>query len=90
MAKSSDNMIIRTINTNKQSINDHSNTIKKLKELTDNLNKDVNSLKEKMQDFNIYDMFKDGGGDGSIDVTKALLKALETKQNKRANPQHKY
>ncbi len=36
-----------------------------------------------MQDFNIYDMFKDGGGDGSIDVTKALLKALETKQNKR-------
>ena len=82
MAKSSDNMIIRTLNTNKQSINDHSNTIKQLKELTDNLNKDVNSLKEKMQDFNIYDMFKDGG-DGNIDIAKALIKALEVKHTKR-------
>jgi len=82
MAKSSDNMIIRTINTNKQSINDHSNTIKKLKELTDNLNKDVTNLKEKMQDFNIYDMFKDGG-DGNIDIAKALIKALEAKHTKR-------
>ena len=83
MSKSNDNMIIRTINTNKQNINENSNDIKKMKELTEKLDKEVKNLKEKIQDFNIYDMFKDGGGDGSIDVTKALLKALETKQNKR-------
>ena len=81
-SKSNENVIIRTINTNKQSLNDHSDSIKKLKESTENLNKEVNSLKDKMKDFNIFDMFKDGG-DGNIDVTKALVKALETKHNKR-------
>ena len=82
MSKSNDNMIIRTITTNKQNLKDQSNSIKKLKEITDTLNKDVSNLKESMKDFNIYDMFKDGG-DGNVDITKALIKALETKQNKR-------
>ena len=82
ISKSGDNIILRTINTNKQTINQHSDIIKKLKESNEKLTKELNSLKEKMQDFNIYDMFKDGG-DGNIDMTKALLKALETKMNKR-------
>ena len=81
-SKLGDNMIIRTINSNKQSLKDHSNIIKKLKESNEKLTKDVDAIKEKMQDFNIYDMFKDGG-DGNVDVTKALLKALESKVNKR-------
>ena len=81
-SKLGDNMIIRTINSNKQSLKDHSDIIKKLKESNEKLTKDVDAIKEKMQDFNIYDMFKDGG-DGNVDVTKALLKALESKVNKR-------
>ena len=82
ISKSGDNMIIRTLNTNKQSINDHTDRIKKLVELTENLNKEVIDIKEKMKDFNLYDMFKDGE-DGNVDITKALIKALETKHNKR-------
>ena len=82
ISKSGENIIIRALNTNKQSINDHSDSIKKLKEVTEKINKEITELKEKMQDFNIYDMFNDVG-DGNIDITKSLLKALETKQNKR-------
>ena len=83
MSKSSENMVIRTLNSNKQSINDHSDSIKNLKETTEKINKELTELKEKMQEFNVYDMFKEGGDGGNIDMTKALLKALETKQNKR-------
>ena len=61
VSKSKDNMLIRSINTNKQNINTNTNGIKKMKELTEKLDK----------------------GDGSIDVSKALVKALENKQNKR-------
>jgi len=82
MSKSSENMIIRALNSNKQSINDHSDNIKNLKEVTEKINIELRELKERMKDFNIYDMFKEGG-DGNIDMTKALLRALETKQNKR-------
>ena len=83
VSKSKDNMLIRSINTNKQNINTNTNGIKKMKELTEKLDKEIKNLKEKVDEFNIYDMFKDGGGDGSIDVSKALVKALENKQNKR-------
>ena len=83
VSKSNDNMLIRSINTNKQNINTNTNGIKKMKELTEKLDKEIKNLKEKVDEFNIYDMFKDGGGDGSIDVSKALVKALENKQNKR-------
>ena len=83
VSKSNDNMLIRSINTNKQNINTNTNGIKKMKELTEKLDKEIKNLKERVDEFNIYDMFKDGGGDGSIDVSKALVKALENKQNKR-------
>ena len=83
-SKSNDNMILRTINLNKQNINNHSDNIKKLKESTEKLSKEINDIKDKMKDFNLYDMFNDGNtGDGAVDITKALLKALETKTNKK-------
>ena len=81
-SKSNENMILRTITSNKKNIIEHTDSIKNLKEATEKLKKELENLKEKMQDFNIYDMFKEGG-DGDVDVTKALIKALETKHNKR-------
>ena len=47
MSKSDDNMLIRIINTNKQNINDNSYHIKKMKELTEKLDKEVKNLKRK-------------------------------------------
>ena len=81
-SKSNENMILRTITSNKKNILEHTETIKNLNELTEKLKTELENLKEKIKDFNIYDMFKEGG-DGDIDVAKALIKALETKQNKR-------
>ena len=53
-----------------------------MKEQTEKLGKELTNIKERLQDFNIYDMFKEGG-DGDVDITKALIKALESKTNKR-------
>ena len=75
-------MILRTITSNKKNILEHTDTIKNLNESTEKIKAELEKLKEKVQDFNIYDMFKEGG-DGDMDVAKALIKALETKQNKR-------
>ena len=81
-SKSNENMILRTIASNKKNILEHTDTIKNLNESTEKIKAELEKLKEKVQDFNIYDMFKEGG-DGDMDVAKALIKALETKQNKR-------
>ncbi len=81
-SKSNDNMILRTINSNKKNLIDHTESIKNLKDQTEKLSKELTNIKERLQDFNIYDMFKEGG-DGDVDITKALIKALESKTNKR-------
>ena len=81
-SKSNDNMILRTINSNKKNLIDHTESIKNLKDQTEKLGKELTNIKERLQDFNIYDMFKEGG-DGDVDITKALIKALESKTNKR-------
>ena len=81
-SKSNENMILRTITSNKKNILEHTDTIKNLNESTEKIKAELEKLKEKVQDFNIYDMFKEGG-DGDMDVAKALIKALEIKQNKR-------
>ena len=81
-SKSNENMILRTIASNKKNILEHTDTIKNLNKSTEKIKAELEKLKEKVQDFNIYDMFKEGG-DGDMDVAKALIKALETKQNKR-------
>ena len=46
------------------------------------LEKDIENIKVKIQDFNIYDMFKDSG-DGSLDASKILISALENKVFKK-------
>jgi hypothetical protein len=46
---------------------------------------DYEDVKVKVQDFNIYDLFKDGDGasGGNLDVSKALIMALENKVFKK-------
>ena len=72
------NILIRNIQNNKQAINTNTKDIKNLKKLQSELDK----IKGKLEDFNIFDMFKDSG-DGNIDMTKGLIMALESKINKR-------
>jgi len=61
---------------------------KELDDLTkkfDEFKLDYEDVKVKVQDFNIYDIFKDGDGTsgGNIDVSKALIMALENKVFKK-------
>ena len=56
-----------------------------LKKKFDEFKLDYEDVKVKVQDFNIYDLFKDGEGvsGGNIDVSKALIMALENKVFKK-------
>ena len=42
-------------------------------------NEDFEQVKVKVQDFNVYDLFKDGGGDSNMDAAKILVMNLENK-----------
>ena len=50
--------------------------LKKMKE-------DMSKMKEKVEDFNIYDIFKSDSGDTNVDVCKGLVMALENKVFKK-------
>ena len=54
---------------------------KKFKEFKE----DYENIKVKVQDFNVYDIFKggEGGSDSNIDVAKALVMNLENKVYKK-------
>ena len=71
----------RDSNVSNNYVVDTSATDELRKKLTD-LEKDVENIKVKVQDFNIYDMFKDSG-DGSLDASKILISALENKVFKK-------
>lgn len=50
----------------------------------------INDIKVKVQEFNIYDMFKDnknieGGGGGNLDISTALIQTLENKMQTKFN-----
>ena len=71
----------RDSNVSNNYVVDTSATDELRKKLTD-LEKDVENIKVKVQDFNIYDMFKDSG-DGNLDASKILISALENKVFKK-------
>ena len=71
----------RDSNVSNNYVVDTSATDELRKKLID-LEKDVENIKVKVQDFNIYDMFKDSG-DGSLDASKILISALENKVFKK-------
>ena len=77
------------INRNVDKIADNKKEIDKLKkDLTkltykvDRDKKDLDDIKVKVEDFNVYDLFKDSGN-GNMDATKVLVRTLEAKCNKR-------
>ncbi len=72
------NIIIKNIQNNKQAINKNAKDIKNLKQLQSEIDK----MKGKIEDFNIFDMFKDSG-DGNIDMAKGMVMALESKMKNR-------
>ena len=58
----------------------------KFEELESNQKKmkeEMNKIKEKVDDFNVYDLFKGNTGDGNVDIAKALIQALENKVFKK-------
>jgi hypothetical protein len=62
-------------------VNNNENDEELRKKIGD-LEKELENIKVKIQDFNIYDMFKDSG-DGNLDASKILISALENKVFKK-------
>ena len=55
---------------------------KKVEQIEDDQNKmkdEIAKIKEKTDDFNVYDLFKGNSGDTNIDATQGLIMALENK-----------
>ena len=85
------NAIDKKISNNSELINTNINKIENLKKNTDELmqkfadfKSDYENIKVKVQDFNIYDLFKgEGGSGGNLDVTKSLIMTLENKVFKK-------
>ena len=75
-------ILIKNIQNNRRIINENTKNVKNLNDLIKNLKAELDKMKEKLTDFNIFDMFKDSG-DGNIDMAKGLVMALEKKINKR-------
>jgi len=83
ITKSGEHLILlKNIKTNRENISDLKKNVKKLNDITDRMNKDVEKIKGKLEDFNVFDMFKDSG-DGNIDMAKGMVMALENKLTKR-------
>ena len=64
------------INALNKKIEECANKQKKMQE-------EISKIKEKVEDFNIYDLFKSDSGDSNIDVCKGLVMALENKVFKK-------
>ena len=73
------------INSNIQKIENLQKTLDDLVNKFEEFKTDYEDVKVKVQDFNIYDLFKDGEGasGGSIDAAKTLIMALENKVFKK-------
>ena len=74
--------LLKNIKNNRENINDLKKNVKKLNDVTGKMNKDLEKIKGKLEDFNVFDMFKDSG-DGNIDMAKGMVMALESKLTKR-------
>ena len=75
-------ILLKNIKNNRENISDLKKNVKKLNDITDKMNKELEKIKGKLEDFNVFDMFKDSG-DGNIDMAKGMVMALESKLTKR-------
>ena len=83
ITKSGEHLILlKNIKNNRENISDLKKNVKKLNDVTDKMNKELEKIKGKLEDFNVFDMFKDSG-DGNIDMAKGMVMALESKLTKR-------
>ena len=76
------NKNIDKIGDNKKEIDKLKKDLTKLTYKVDRDKKDLDDIKVKVEDFNVYDLFKDSGN-GNMDATKVLVRTLEAKCNKR-------
>ena len=76
------NKNIDKIGDNKKEIDKLKKDLTKLTYKVDRDKKDLDDIKVKVEDFNVYDLFKDNGN-GNMDATKVLVRTLEAKCNKR-------
>ena len=83
ITKSGEHLILlKNIKNNRENISDLKKNVKKLNDVTDKMNKEIEKIKGKLEDFNVFDMFKDSGN-GNIDMAKGMVMALESKLTKR-------
>ena len=92
LVKSNEHQIMnKNIKKNKSDIDDLNKRINGLKNNIDDINKqliefkeEIENMKVKVQDFNVYDLFKGNGeGDTNMDAAKALVMNLENKTFKK-------
>jgi chromosome segregation ATPase len=76
----------KNIKKNKNDIEDLNKKINQLKDAISDINnkllafnEEFDKVKVKVQDFNVYDLFKGGSGEGNLDAAKVLVMNLENK-----------
>ena len=74
--------LLNEILQNKSSFNNLDNRLNEIIQKCEGFDKSIEDLKVKTSDFDIYKMFQDSG-DGSVDMAKVLVKALEEKVFKK-------
>ena len=74
--------LLNEILQNKSSFNNLDNRVNEIIQKLEGYDKSIEDLKVKSSDFDIYKMFQDNG-DGSVDMAKVLVKALEEKVFKK-------
>ena len=71
------------IETSDKKINDVTKVVEELQKKYTSFAEEFDNVKVKVQDFNIYDIFKGDSDGGNIDAAKALVMALEQKVFKK-------
>ena len=74
--------LLNEIFQNKSSVNNLDNRVKEIMQKCEEYDKTIEDLTLKSSNFDIYKMFQDSG-DGTVDIAKVLVKALEEKVFKK-------
>ena len=79
--------VVPTDKTNKNKleikINVLNNKIEQVEDAQNKMKKEIEKVKEKAEDFNVYDLLKNNSGDSNIDVAQGLIINLENKVFKK-------
>ena len=79
--------VVPTDKTNKNKleikVNLLNNKIEQVEDAQNKMKKEIEKVKEKAEDFNVYDLLKNNSGDSNIDVAQGLIINLENKVFKK-------